>query len=154
MGRFYLVMALLLLVQFVLGMVTNLFVTIPKVHPGSDGTANYFSRSVSSVGWAVSHGNGWLVLHAGLGMVLILGGLVTLVPALSRHDGATLATAIVGVVAIIGVAFNGASFLDFNYDASSMIMAGLFAVALGSYVVGLDVTGTRAVRATQHATVS
>jgi hypothetical protein len=46
-------------------------------------------------------------------------------------------TSIVGVLAIIGAGFNGASFLNYGHDFSSMIMAGLFAVALGSYLTGL-----------------
>lgn len=46
-------------------------------------------------------------------------------------------TGLLGFGAIIGAAFNGASFLDFNRAYSSMIMAGLFAVALASYVTAL-----------------
>ena len=41
-------------------------------------------------------------------------------------------TAVLGGATILGAAFNGASFLDFNQDYSSMILAGLFALALGS----------------------
>jgi hypothetical protein len=37
---------------------------------------------------------------------------------------------VLGAVAVLGAGFNGASFLDFNEDFSSMIMVSLFAIAL------------------------
>jgi hypothetical protein len=39
---------------------------------------------------------------------------------------------------VIGAAFNGASFLDFNNDVSSLIMALLAFSAVGSYAVALS----------------
>jgi hypothetical protein len=42
-----------------------------------------------------------------------------------------------GALAITGAAFNGASFLDYGQAFSSMIMAGLWALALGCYLTGL-----------------
>jgi hypothetical protein len=42
-----------------------------------------------------------------------------------------------GALFILGAAFNGVSFLNFNDDLSSMIMAVLFAAALACSVVVL-----------------
>jgi hypothetical protein len=51
----------LLLVQFLLGMAVNLFVTIPTNHPGSQ-PPEYFGGVVQSVTWAVLQGPLLLVL--------------------------------------------------------------------------------------------
>ena len=44
--------------------------------------------------------------------------------------------AALGALAIIGAGFNGASFLDYGHAFSSMIMAGLWALALACYITG------------------
>ena len=43
---------------------------------------------------------------------------------------------LLGALAIIGAGFNGASFLTYGRGFSSMIMAGLWALALACYVTG------------------
>ncbi|MEO8889587.1 MAG: hypothetical protein ABI301_02050 [Jatrophihabitantaceae bacterium] len=134
--RAYLMMSLLLLAQFVLGMAVNLFVTIPAHHPGAH-PSNYFAGSAQSIGWAIPRGGLLLVAHVSLGLALVLGGIVTITLATRSGNRVALSTSVLGGAAILGAAFNGASFLDFNRDYSSMIMAALFAVAVGSYVVGL-----------------
>src|ERR1039457_2743854 len=68
------VLCLLLVVQFFIGMVTNLYVTIPAHHPGANAH-NYFTGAASSVGWAISGGAVWLAMHAALGLLLALGSL-------------------------------------------------------------------------------
>ena len=42
-----------------------------------------------------------------------------------------------GLAGIIAAGFNGASFLDYNEDFSSMLMSGGLALALTAYVFGL-----------------
>src|SRR5258708_33786970 len=44
-------MLLLLAVQFLLGMLVNLFVQVPSVHPGV-GASNYFQGVVQRLAWA------------------------------------------------------------------------------------------------------
>jgi hypothetical protein len=141
--RAYLSMSLLLLAQFVLGMAVNLFVTIPTHHPGAH-PSDYFAGSAQSIGWAIPHGGVWLAVHVSLGLALILGGIGVLVLAVRSGSRVMVSTAVLGGAAILGAAFNGASFLDFNHDYSSMIMAALFALALGSYLVGLATNATPA----------
>jgi hypothetical protein len=46
-------------------------------------------------------------------------------------------SAVLGASFIIGAGFNGASFLDFNHNISSLIMSLLFALATLAYVVVL-----------------
>ncbi|HEY3353261.1 MAG TPA: hypothetical protein VGQ83_08445, partial [Polyangia bacterium] len=53
------------------------------------------------------------------------------------------AGAFVGAFAIVGAAFNGASFVNYGHDASSLVMAALWAIALTSYVLCLYVVARR-----------
>jgi hypothetical protein len=46
-------------------------------------------------------------------------------------------TSILGALLVIGAGFNGASFLDFNDNVSSLLMALLALGALSCYMVGL-----------------
>lgn len=141
--RAHLSMSLLLLAQFVLGMAVNLFVSIPMHHPGAH-SSDYLAGSAQSIGWAIPHGGVWLALHVSLGLALILGGIGVILLAVRSGSRVAVGTAVLGGAAILGAAFNGASFLDFKHDYSSMIMAALFALALGCYVVGLATTSTPA----------
>lgn len=132
----YLGALIALVLQFLLGMATNLFVSIPLHHPGAN-PPEYFSGSVQSVIWAILHGPLWLVLHAVLGLILLAFGLRLLVPAIRSRHRPTTVTAIIGSIAILGAGFNGASYLNYHQDFSSMIMAGFFAIAVTAYVIGL-----------------
>lgn len=123
-------MIVLLLCQFALGMATNLYVTIPAAHPGAH-PGNYVSGSLRSLGWALAHGAAALAVHAGLGVALAGVGVALAAYATAVRAG-RIAT-IAGVLLIIGAGFNGASFLDFNNDVNSLIMALLFALAALSY---------------------
>src|ERR1017187_9324636 len=130
------ILALLLIVQFFIGMITNLYVNIPAHHPGAKAH-NYFTGAASSVGWAVSDGGVWLAIHAGLGLLLALGSLEFIVAASRSRDATWIWASIAGAAFIIGAGFNGASFLVFGKDYSSLIMAGLFGLSLSSYVLGI-----------------
>jgi hypothetical protein len=139
--EFALVIALL--AQYLLGMVVNLFVKIPESHPGAK-PPEYFSGVVQSLGWVVTHGGGlWLTLHAGLGLLLVLGSLAALILSIGSHDRAAVTTTAVGFVCLLGAAFNGGSFLNYGEDFSSMIMATLFAIGMGSYAFGVYLLGCR-----------
>ncbi len=129
--RAALTMTLLLLCQFALGMVTNLYVTIPAHHSGSQ-PSNYLTGSAHSIGWALAHGAGGLAAHVALG--LTLGILAVLIAAYATVQRRGRTAAIFGALLTIGAGFNGAAFLDFNHDINSLIMALLFAAALVSYV--------------------
>ncbi|MGH9062700.1 MAG: hypothetical protein ACRD0L_01750 [Acidimicrobiales bacterium] len=129
-------MLVLLLVQFGLGMAVNLFVRIPARHPGAHPSA-YLSGASTSVGWALSHSAVALASHAGLGLLLVVAGLVLLGMTIAAGRTGPAVAAVVGVLAVIGAGFNGASFLSYNHDVSSYVMALLFALAVLCYVVAL-----------------
>jgi hypothetical protein len=122
-----------LIVEFLIGMLVNLFVTIPDSHPGSQPT-EYFAGSLQSVTWAISSGPGMLVVHVVLGVLLGVGSLALVIRVRSFGRRRFTVAAALGFLFIVGAGFSGASFLDFNEDFSSMIMASLFAAALLCYV--------------------
>jgi hypothetical protein len=61
----------------------------------------------------------------------------------SWRQGSRLAASVLGALAILGAGFNGASFLDYGHDFSSMIMAGLWALALACYLAGVLLAARR-----------
>ena len=126
-----------LVVQFMLGMTTNLFVDIPKAHPGAN-PPEYFTGVFQNVTWAILHGPSlWLTLHAVVGLLLVAFGFRLLVPAIRSRNRTFVVTAVVGALGILAAGFNGGSFVNYHEDFSSMLMASFFAIAVTSYAVGL-----------------
>jgi hypothetical protein len=127
---------LLLLAQYLLGMVVNIYVILPSRHPGANA-GNYFSGVVSGVGWLIPDGPAWAAAHAAFGLALVVAAYAAIALARGQGRRVYLVTAVLGALAITGAAFNGASFLNYGQAFSSMIMAGLWALALGCYLTGL-----------------
>jgi hypothetical protein len=130
----------LLIIQFLLGMAVNLFVTIPRDHPGAN-PPEYFTGVAQSVGWAILHGHLLLILHASLGLLIVVNSAVLLVRAIRMRASNLITVTAFGAFGVVAAGFNGGSFLNYNEDFSSMLMASFFAVAVVSYAVGLYVMG-------------
>lgn len=126
----------LVCVQGVLGMVVNLYVAVPAHHPGSH-PSNYLIGSYDSVAWAVSHGAAALAVHASLGLALVVVAIGAGVHAIRAHCRAVAVWSVLGGLFVVGASFNGASFLDFADNISSLIMALLAFLAIASYAVAL-----------------
>jgi hypothetical protein len=123
--------------QFLAGMLLNLFVTIPSKHAGSSGS-NYVSQSSHSLTWTLSGAGGWeLAVHVYLGLLLVIGSLSLFIRAMALHDRQWSITGALATLFTLGAFFNGLSFVDFNKDFSSMIMATCWLVAVSSIVYGL-----------------
>jgi len=131
-----LTICLLLLIQYLLGMVVNLFVALPGRHPGANA-GDYVTGSASGLGWVISDGPAWAAAHAAFGMALALAALATIAVTWRRGGRAATAMSVLGALAILGAGFNGASFVDYGHNFSSMIMAGLWALALACYLAGV-----------------
>ena len=129
-----------LIVQFLLGMSVNLFVTIPTNHPGAN-PPEYFGGVVQSVIWAILHGHVLLQVHAVLGLLLVLNALGLLIAAIKTRAGDLIWVASLGLFGVLAAGFNGGSFLNYNQDFSSMVMATFFAWAVIAYAVGIFLTG-------------
>ena len=118
------------LAQAGIGMVVNLYTKTPAHHPGAH-PSSYFAGSARSVMWAISHGAAALAIHATLGLVVVVLALVVALSAARGSNRALKFWLILAAGLVIGAGFNGASFLDFNQNISSLVMALL---ALGSVV--------------------
>ena len=101
-------MFFLLLLQFLLGMIVNLYVTVPSTHPGSSAS-NYFGGLVQGVPWAIAHGALALQLHAALGLARRLG---------ARQTEAVFADSLMNVLITLG-RFDEAEELGTDVLASS-----------------------------------
>jgi hypothetical protein len=131
---------ILLAAEFLAGMTVNLYGRLPVSHPGSVRRgSDYFTDLGRAEYWVFTGGPAALRVHVVLS--LLIGAVaVVLVVAATRAGGRDRALAAwAGLVLIIGAGFNGGSFLIFGDgdNFASFLMAGLFLLAVGSYVVAL-----------------
>jgi hypothetical protein len=130
-------MLLLLGLQFLLGMWNNLFITLPGVHPGTNAP-EYFGGVGQGILWAIGQsGLMTLQLHVILGLLLLIGSILAIVSAFNNTQRTWKIVAPLGTFGILAAAFNGASFINYGHDFSSMLMAVGFLIALIAYLVGL-----------------
>ncbi len=129
----------LLLAQYLLGMVVNVYVVLPSHHPGA-GASDYFSGAAAGLAWVITDGPAWAAAHAALGVALAAAAIAAVALAWRGGSRAGRAAAVTGALAVIGAGFNGTSFLDYGHAFSSLIMAGLWALALGCYLAGAVLT--------------
>ena len=134
-----LIILLLLAAQFLVGMLVNLFVVVPAHHPGSN-PPEYFSGVVTGVLWVLGDGTLWLRVHAIIGLALFLSALFLLGLAIASRRRAWIISSIIGLLGIVAAGFNGASFLNYGENFSSLLMAIGFLVAVIPYMIGVYVT--------------
>jgi hypothetical protein len=132
----------LLLIQYLLGMVVNVYVVLPARHPGA-GAGSYFTGAASGLAWVISDGPSWAAAHAALGMALAAAALGSIALARRQDGRLALGLSVLGALAIVGAGFNGVSFLNYGHAFSSMIMAGLWALALACYLGGVVLAARR-----------
>jgi hypothetical protein len=128
--------ACIILVQSGIGMVANLYVIVPGHHPGAH-PSDYFTGSARSLWWAMSNGAIVLVIHAALGFLLVVMVFNTVIRLLKLRRRSVNAWAVLGALFVIGAGFNGASFLDFGNNISSLVMSLLAFASIFCYVVVL-----------------
>ncbi|HZC41174.1 MAG TPA: hypothetical protein VE343_10910 [Streptosporangiaceae bacterium] len=128
----------LLVVQFGIGTYVNLFVPVPSTDAGG------------GFGQAISAGPAALTIHIVAGLLLILAAIGVLVQSLRARRPALIATAVAGLVAMIGAAAAGSSFVDGGSDGASMTMAALTAAGLLCYGAGGYLLAPRRAEDGQH----
>jgi hypothetical protein len=115
-----------LVAQFSLGMILNLYVTVPS----SDAHASYLQE--------VEAGPFALTIHALLGVFLICAAVVLLVRAIGIGNPAITALAAMGLGAILGAFAAGEIFVRNGQNSASLWMALLTGVAFVSYITALN----------------
>ena len=130
---------LLLAIQFLIGMLVNLYVQVPSAHPGANAP-EYFSGVAQGVAWALVHAPLALLIHTIVGLLLFLASLVLIGLAIAARSRAWIVTSVLGFIGIMGAGFNGSSFLNYWHDFSSLLMAIGFLLAVISYAIGFYVT--------------
>jgi hypothetical protein len=109
---------IMLIVQFVLGIVYNLYGTAPT--------------STKSVGLFSSPD---LALHVILGILLFIAALGQLIRAIAVRHPLSIWLSAVGLLSILGAGFAGLGFAGSGASSASLGMSLAFAVALACYVV-------------------
>jgi hypothetical protein len=120
----------LLLIQYGIGIGVNLYVTVPAADHGH------------TIGTAISDGPGALTAHIVLGLLLILVAAALVVQAIRARRPGVIATSVIGLLALVGAAVQGAAFVDKAHPSASMIMAVLTGVALLCYGISLYLLGS------------
>ena len=121
--------AVMLVIQFGLGVGVNLYVTLPAA-----------GRGGRSVGDAFSSG-ALLALHTAFGLLLVVTAISLLVRAIAARHRPVIVTSAVGLLAIIAAAGSGASFVNDGKNGSSLGMALAAGVAMLCYLVSLFILG-------------
>jgi hypothetical protein len=124
----------MLIVQFAIGVVVNLYATIPAGDKGS-GIFLAIGRSLTSGPWS-------LATHAGLGLLIVLAAIALVVRSIVARHTASIVLSVIGLAAIASAAFNGARFVaDGGQASASLAMALATAVAMLCYATGLLLLG-------------
>jgi hypothetical protein len=125
----------MLIIQFAIGMIVNLYATIPVGDKGSSfGTA---------IGRALADGPASLTVHAILGLLLVVATVALVVRAIACRFVPVIVTSSIGLLAVLGAASSGAQFVGTQQNGASISMAMLTAVAMLCYAVSLYILGTR-----------
>jgi hypothetical protein len=126
-------MGIALVVQYALGIWVSLYVTVPARDQGG----GFFA----AIGRALANGPVALGIHAGLGLLLVLGSISLVVRSALSRNRALIMLSAVFFLALLGAASSGASFVDTGRDSASASMALLTGVALICSLISLYVAG-------------
>jgi hypothetical protein len=120
-------------------MVVNLYVQVPAAPPGSRASS-YFAGVVRGVAWTVTGGAAALRVHAALELLLALLSIALVVLAIVARQRAWIIATVMGWAGMTAAGFNGASFLNYGHDFSSLLMALGFLLPVIAYASVLYLT--------------
>src|SRR5262252_5951185 len=121
-------MGIAVVVQYALGIWVNLYVTVPARDQGGG--------FLTAIGRALANGPVALGIHAGLGLLLVLGSISLVVRSVLSGNRALIVLSAVFLLALLG-----ASFVNSGRDGASASMAMLTGVALICSLISLYVAG-------------
>ena len=125
----------MLILQFAIGMIVNLYATIPA---GDKGSGFW-----SAIGRALADGPASLTVHAILGLLLVVTAVTLVVRAAASRLVPVIVTSSIGLLAVLGAAASGSRFVGTQASSASISMAVLTALAMLCYAVSLYVLGSR-----------
>jgi hypothetical protein len=127
---------LLLLVEFLFGMLVNLFVALPSPQPWT--TSSTSGNMQQGLAWSLEQTSmPMLLLHVVLGLLLVLIALALLVLSLIARQGTWVAVSLLAAAGMVIATLSGASFVESGVAASSLAMTLGFLLALIAYALGL-----------------
>ena len=113
-----------LVIQYALGMVTNMFVQFPDT---SDvGQLWEFTRSQLPSG-----------VHMWVGVLLVLSAIIFVIQSAMKKNRNWIVSSAIGLIAIAAAFYGGVMFVSTQLDAYSMVMALAFIIAFLAYGWGL-----------------
>ena len=127
-------MGIAVVVQYALGIWVNLYVTVPARDQGGG--------FLTAIGRALANGPVALGIHAGLGLLLVLGSISLVIRSVLSRNRALIVLSVLFLLALLGAASSGASFVDSGRDSASASMAMLTGVALICSLISLYMLGS------------
>ena len=100
----------------------NLWYEIPKVHPGANAV-EYLRGVIQVIGWGLTRSAWSLQVHIAIGLVLVPASSTLLAFAVSSKQTGWIVASFCGWAGTVGAAFNGASFVIYGHEFSSLFMA-------------------------------
>lgn len=131
---------LLLNLQFFIGMLVNLYIQVPAIHPGAN-SSNYFPGVVQGIVWAMVSSPLALLVHVALGLLLGVASFILIGLTIASRRPSWIILSVLGWVGVVGAGFNGASFLNYGHDLSSLLMSTGYVLAMISYTLVLALVG-------------
>ena len=135
-------MGIAVVVQYALGIWVNLYVTVPARDQGGG--------FLTAIGRALAIGPVALGIHAGLGLLLVLGSISLVIRSVLSRNRALIVLSVLFLLAVLGAGSSGASFVDTGHDSASASMAMLTGVALICALICLYVAGRGSREATSR----
>lgn len=127
------IVIVLLAVEIVLGIATNLFAKLPANDKGLSLFAGF--------GAAIGSGPVSLALHAIVGSLLVLAAISVIIRAVGSRNALQVVLAIVGLVVLVGAWMSGSGFIGNQTDGASFGMSLSTGIALLGYATALFTAG-------------
>ncbi|WP_053959794.1 hypothetical protein [Sulfobacillus thermosulfidooxidans] len=132
------IMVGLLLIQFVLGMYTNLYITLPTMNSQNQGIPMGFHMMISR-----GFSSPVFMIHMMLGVFLVVFSLITALRSLSSAGSAPKLWAGIGLIAVIIAGYSGLTFfMDGQHNSDSLTMAIAWVIALSAYFIAMTQKST------------
>ena len=131
-----LVVLVLLVIQFMVGMLINFYTQLPDAHPGTQGSY------APSIPWALGGGGGvTLAIHVGVAIFLLIGSIVLFLRAIMSRRKAFIVGMSAGLILILVAFSSGLTFLNRGGNDSDLLgMSLAFIFALITYGVTFYIT--------------